>query len=143
MLATVKHECADKWQPVIEFGNRAYFDQYEPNTKKGKRLGNKIMGDGYAYRGRGYVQITGRSNYEKLSQEIGVDLLTIPDMTLDQKHSFNIMKIGMEKGLFTGKKLSDYINDNKCDYVQARRIINGMDRARLIAGYAEFFEAAL
>jgi hypothetical protein len=53
------------------------------------------------------------------------------------------MKIGMEKGLYTGKKLSDYINQSRCDYVQSRRIINGMDRAKLIADYAVFFETIL
>jgi hypothetical protein len=49
----------------------------------------------------------------------------------------------MVLGLFTGKKLSDYIGPGKCDYVAARRIINGTDRARLIAGYARSFQDAL
>ena len=50
---------------------------------------------------------------------------------------------GMVKGMFTGKKLSDYIFDGKCDYVGARRIINGQDKAKLIAGYARAFQYAL
>lgn len=57
MLATVKHECADTWQPIVERGARAYFDKYEPNTSLGRRLGNRVIGDGYRTRGRGYVMI--------------------------------------------------------------------------------------
>ncbi|WP_449397146.1 hypothetical protein [Devosia riboflavina] len=51
----------------------------------------------------------------------------------------------MTKGTFTGKKLQDYINSDQCNYVEARRIVNGKDKdkAALIAGYAEKFEAAL
>jgi hypothetical protein len=49
----------------------------------------------------------------------------------------------MTKGLFTGKKLNDYINNTKTDYVNARKIINGLDRANLIASYAKVFETAL
>jgi hypothetical protein len=50
---------------------------------------------------------------------------------------------GMWKGIFTGKRLSDYIGNGKHDYMQARRIINGMDRASEIAGIAMNFRAAL
>ena len=50
----------------------------------------------------------------------------------------------MRKGLFTGKKLSDYISKaNGCDYKESRRIINGQDRAALIAGYATTLEDIL
>jgi putative chitinase len=53
------------------------------------------------------------------------------------------MSYGMRNGSFTGKKLSDYINQNKCDYSNARRIINGVDRQALIAGYANNIEMLL
>jgi len=49
----------------------------------------------------------------------------------------------MMRGLFTGKKLNDYFNANTCDWLNARRIINGTDHAELIAGYAQKFYNAL
>ena len=53
MLATVKHECADFWAPIIERGMPAYFDKYEPGTRLGVQLGNKARGDGARFKGRG------------------------------------------------------------------------------------------
>lgn len=58
-------------------------------------------------------------------------------------NAYNIMLLGMTEGLFTGKKLIDYINDSSADYINARRVINGTDRAQLIAGYAQDFENLL
>src|SRR5919202_178207 len=55
MLATVKHECADKFQPVTEYGQKSYFNKYDAGTPIGRRLGNTVRGDGFLYRGRGYV----------------------------------------------------------------------------------------
>jgi hypothetical protein len=49
----------------------------------------------------------------------------------------------MRKGLFTGKKLGDYISASGCDYKNARRIINGVDQAALIAQYAGTIEGIL
>ena len=147
MLATVKHECADTWQPIVERGQRAYFDKYETGTSLGRRLGNTEAGDGWRYRGRGYVQITGRANYARLTEALKLgpeaDLVLDPEQTLRPVIAYRIMSLGMRKGLFTGKKLSDYIGPGGCDYRNARRIINGVDQAQRIADYATTIEDIL
>jgi hypothetical protein len=147
MLATVKHECADTWQPIVERGPRSYFDKYETGTRLGQRLGNTEPGDGYRFRGRGYVQITGRANYARLTRELGLgpeaDLVADPEQTLRPAIAYQIMSLGMRKGFFTGKKLSDYISAETTDYRNARRIINGLDQAAKIANYASTLEAIL
>jgi putative chitinase len=147
MLATVKHECANTWQPIVERGPRSYFDQYEAGTAKGRRLGNTEPGDGWRFRGRGYVQITGRGNYARMTRELGLreseDVEKDPEQALRPAIAYRIMAVGMSKGLFTGKKLSDFIWGDACDYKNARKIINGLDQAALIAQYALTFEAIL
>lgn len=142
-LATVKHECADTWWPISEYGQRSYFDKYEPNTQTGRRLGNTQPGDGYLFRGRGYVQITGRANYERASSDLCWPLASHPDAALWPEMAYSIAMNGMTKGRFTGKSLDDYMTDAGMDYVNARRVINGTDQAELIAGYAKAFEAIL
>lgn len=138
-FGTIKHETAGTFEPITEYGNRAYFDKYEGR----KTLGNNKKGDGYKFRGRGFVQITGRANYEKFSDLLGIDLTVNPELALLTSNALYILTVGMHKGLFTGKKLSDYINLQICDYKNARRIINGTDKAILIAGYAREFEEIL
>jgi hypothetical protein len=138
LLATSFHETAHTMQPITEYGPRKYFDKYEPNTAIGRRLGNARPGDGYLFRGRGYVQITGRANYLRASQKLGVDLIINPDAALNPEVAARILVKGCSDGWFTGKKLSDY-----SDYVNMRRVVNGTDRAEQIAGYAREFEKAL
>ena len=140
-LATAKHETADTMQPVTEYGGKRYFDKYDTG-KLAKALGNtpEADGDGFKYRGRGYVQITGRANYAKAGDWLKLDLLGNPDLALQPTIAAQILVRGCSMGWFTGKKLSDYLPG---DYVNARRVVNGTDRAAIIAGYAKNFEAAL
>lgn len=141
MLATVKHECANTWQPIVEYGKGAGKDYGKPVTVTGSD------GKTYAntYYGRGYVQLTWKENYIKAGKELGLDdeLLIRPDGVLDPDTAYKIMSLGMRKGWFTGKKLSDYITDTTTDYKNARRIINGLDEWQRIKGYAEKLEAML
>ncbi|OOF83137.1 calcium-binding protein [Rodentibacter ratti] len=150
MLATAKHETGHTFEPVTERGDRAYFNKYDPvlaNTPKRKQIAidmeNTKEGDGYKYRGRGYVQLTWRKNYRKSGEYLNKDLVKNPELALDQKNATKIMIYGMETGMFTGKRMSNYINDNKKDYLNARRIINGTDQALRIANYASKLEECL
>lgn len=150
MLATTWHETAHTLQPIAERGPRHYFDRYDPvraNTatrrQRARQMGNTREGDGFRFRGRGYVQLTWHVNYEKASALVGVDLLAHPDRAMEPEIAYQIMSHGMRVGWFTGRRLSDFIHAERVDYVNARRIINGLDRAALIAAHARQFEAAL
>lgn len=150
MLATLKHETANTFHPITEMGGVSYFNRYDPiladtaaRRAAAKANGNTARGDGYKYRGRGFVQITWKNNYRKLGDALGYDLLNNPDQALNPVVAYKIMSYGMRTGIFTGKKLSDYITDSTADYVSARRIINGTDRAETIAAYAVNFEKIL
>jgi len=149
-LATAWHETATTMQPIEERGARSYFDKYEPGTRIGKMLGNTIKGDGYRYRGRGLPQVTGRRNVALVSKFYGVDFLSNPEKLLDPRYAVPILFDGMERGWWTGKAESDYIDnldesdaEDLREYVNARRVVNGTDKAALIGGYALNFEKAL
>ncbi len=133
VLATAWHETAHTMAPIAERGSRSYFDKYDGRGS----LGNIERGDGYRYRGRGFVQITGRRNYALYG------LADRPDDALKPEIAARIAIDGMVKGKFTGRKLADYFGDGKVDPVGARAIINGTDRARLIASHWHVFRSAL
>lgn len=127
MLATTWHETARTMLPIKERGSDLY-------------LRSKPY---YPFIGYGYVQLTWQNNYAKAGNLLGLDLVNDPEIALKPEVAVNIMILGMKQGWFTGKRLSDYIDQSKKDYVNARRIINGTDKAQLVASYAETFEKAL
>jgi predicted chitinase len=99
--------------------------------------------NGVSYYGRGRIQNTHLANYQKLEKRFGKPFVSEPDLLLQSAIDAEVTVAGHMEGIWTGKSLSDYINGAKCDYRGARRIVNGTDKAALIAGYAEKFEAAL
>lgn len=132
VLATVYHETAHTMKPIKEMGGQAYL--------KSKKY--------YPHYGRGYVQITWAENYIKAGKKLGVDFIKNPDLLLLPKYAVPICITGMKEGWFAGDKkgrhtLSRHITLSKSDFVEARRIINGVDDKNLIAGYAKSYDADL
>ena len=125
MLGTVHHETDRRFQGIEEYGSASYFKKYNDR----KDLGNGPY-DGARFKGRGFVQLTGRRNYALYSTVLGVDLIKKPELALDLDNCVRILFDGMINGRFTGKKLADYFNASTDDWVNARRIINKLDKPR-------------
>jgi putative chitinase len=153
-LATAWLETAGTMHPIKEIGGETYFrrmyDIEGARPEKARELGNLTPGDGARFAGRGYPQLTGRNNYAKATAKLralgfDVDLVANPDDAMRPDVAAAIMVWGMREGWFTGKRLNDYINNSptRTQYVNARRIINGTDRAGDIADAAVVFERAL
>lgn len=139
VLATAFHETG-RFKYLREiWGPTAQQKKYEGRAD----LGNTVKGDGKRFMGRGLVQITGRRNYADWSKRLGVDLVAHPELAERLDYAARILVEGVMLGTFTGKKLGEYINAAKCDFVNARRTVNGTDKADLIAGYARKFLTAL
>lgn len=127
VLSTIDHETAHTFQPIMERRERAS----SPRRKNQDRywLTN--------YQGRGFIQITWDYNYEKFG------IADEPDKALEPETAYKIVSKGMRNGMFTGKKLSDYITNGKADYKNSRKVVNGLDKADQIAANARKFEAIL
>lgn len=157
MLATTYHETAKTMQPVLETRNAK--DKANPSIDTAiARLDNAFKSgklpwvsrpywrkdaSGKSWLGRGLVQLTHKPNYERLGNMIGEDLLEDPDKAMEPGIAISIMFFGMTRGDFTGRPLSDYLDGPTPDYVNARRVINGTESAKRVAGHAERFEQAL
>lgn len=129
ILATAEHESRlGQW--MIEFASGW---DYEWRSD----LGNNQAGDGPRYKGRGYVQITGRRNYTDWSNRLGIDLVGNPARAAEPAIAAKVLVLGMRDGTFTGYKLGEFISGSVRNFRSARRIINGLDRASDIAAIAE------
>jgi putative chitinase len=164
LLATAYHETGHTMAPNVEnlnYTTAARIRQVwpsrfpttasaQPYVRNPRGLANKVyngrMGnrpgsdDGWTYRGHGLVHITGRSNFGKASSALGIDLLNNPAAALRDDIAAACLVRGCVEGWFTGLGLGRYLPG---DYVNARQVVNGTDRAQEIAGYARAFEAAL
>lgn len=152
VLATTVWETGRTFKPIEEYGkgkNRKYGTWY--TNSKGVKYG--IAGSGgntylysdypHLYYGMGFVQLTWFDNYKFAGEQLGIDLLHNPHLALNAKYATEILVRGFVQGWFTGKKISDYINDKKKDLLGARRCINGNDKAKEIADIAVVMEKAL
>jgi predicted chitinase len=157
MLATAELETGHTFNPVEEANwlswsvRKKYFEgMYDPvlgKNEKRKKMAleneNTKQGDGVKYFGRGFVQITWKKNYRRMGEKFGVDLVNSPEKALNHDIAIKIMIYGCEEGKFSGKSLGDYINSEKTDYYNARRVINGTDRADIVQEYAKKMEKCL
>jgi putative chitinase len=139
-LATTFHETAQSMLPVEEDGRG-----------RGRAYGCPAGPWRQIYYGRGDVQLTWEANYSRATVKLrgcGIlaadqDLERTPNLACNPHIAAPILIFGMLEGWFTGKKLADFFNERGSDWLEARRIINGLDCAGMIAGYGEHFFAAL
>jgi predicted chitinase len=124
VLATAQWETAHTFKPVKEA-----FWKSEEWRREHLRY--------FPYYGRGYVQLTWRSHYQTYGDILGIDLAGDPDLALDPNVALFVLVHGFKTGIFTGRKITDFINTTMTDFVRARRCINGMDKAQEIASLAE------
>lgn len=162
VLAQVKWETAHTMLPIQERPPRgesakAYFTRmYDIRGRRprvAERLGNYFPGDGAKYPGNGYIQCTGRKNAQRAGAIIkrffgdDIDFEAEPDKLRIPKYAAVLAFYGMITGVFTGKKLSDYIDGDNVtemhEQILSRQVVNGTDRAREIAAIAMKFGAAL
>lgn len=138
VLATAYHETAHRMQPVREGLNLS-----DTWRKKNLRY--------YPWYGRGHVQLTWEENYRNADKKLGLGgaLVANPDLALDSDISAEILVVGSVDGWFSGDKkgrhtLSRHITTGTlAQFKQARRVINIMDKADLIASYAMVYQEAL
>lgn len=145
VLATAWHEA--RFRPIGEIGKGRGKRYGKPNARL-KAIPNPPDYGGQIPYGRGLSQLTWVENYEWADKALGLQgaLLANFDLALEPDIAVKILVRGMEEGAFTGKSLADYLPDNEGrpqQFVNARRIVNGTDRASLIAGHAVAFQAGL
>lgn len=97
----------------------------------------------YPWHARGYVGVTWERNYHKLSKETGVDVVSQRSKAMEKDVAAVALVVGCMQGWWTGKKLTDYVTLQKSDFVGARRVVNGTDKARAIAEVARDYDDAL
>lgn len=149
VLGTIFHESGQTMRPIEEYGKGKGRD-YGKKLKMGDGPGHRIpyMLPDKLYYGRGHVQVTWYENYQAATKFAKLnghdwDFLNQPELMLATEPSLWVTIYFMRKGYFTGASLDKYFNGAKADWVNARKIINGLDAAEKIAGHAQTFYKAL
>jgi hypothetical protein len=110
-LATTRVEVGRNFRPIREIASGQAYE--------GRRdLGNTQKGDGVKYKGRGFVQITGRANYERYGKMLGLDLINNPDLALMPVNAARILAL-----YFKDRKVN--VACDRADWVRVRRLVNG------------------
>lgn len=151
MLGTTYHETARRMVPVRETlapSDDEAIRRLDKAYEEGRLAQVKLPywrkdAEGKSWLGRGLVQITHKRNYQLMSVVTGYNLVRNPDMALDPRVAVEVLVRGMQQGCFTGYKLSDFFNPHTCDWIGARKIINGNERAEEVAKVSEAFFVAL
>jgi hypothetical protein len=151
MLGTAHHETGRTMQPVREtFASSDAQAISRLNSAFGAGRLTWVRSpywlpdsEGKSWLGRGLVQITFKANYEKLGRLIGENLTADPTRAMNLDVALKIMFVGMREGAFTGKKLADFFSSSREDWRNARKIINGVERADLVASYAKKYYASI
>lgn len=147
VLATVFHETGGRMVPVRETfasSDAQAIRRLDAAWAAGRLPQVKTPYWRAGWFGRGDVQVTHEVNYRKVGKAIGVDLVADPGKLLDPVISARATIVGMRDGLFTnGHRLHRYFSASVDDPEGARRIVNGTDKRRLIAGYHRNFLDAL
>jgi len=117
-LAQLAHESGEfRWMEEI-WGPTPAQRRYEPASTLAKRLGNSQPGDGYRFKGRGPIQLTGRANYQRFGQLLGIDLVSKPERAAEPEVAFRIAALyWANRGL---NELAD-----RQDFREITRRING------------------
>ena len=125
------HHESGGFKYLKELGNNAYFKKYEGR----KDLGNIFAGDGLKYKGRGYIQITGRANYSEISKDLKIDFLNNPEL-LEQEANAIISALW-----FWNKKKLNVLADADNILTITKKINGGLngidDRKNLLLEYKE------
>ena len=136
-LGTIRAE-SEGFLPISEFPSqfntvpgKAPFSAYEGL----KRLGNTKPGDGASFRGRGFVQLSGRYNYEKFGAEIGVDLAANPDLANAPEVAAVLLAVFLAACADPMRKALA-----KSDYKAARKLVNGGSHG--LERFTKVFDAA-
>ena len=87
-MAQCAHETAN-FSTLVEFGSPEHFKKYDPqfNPKKAQELGNTKPGDGERYKGRGFLQLTGRDNYKRAGEALKMPLEAQPELLENPKYA--------------------------------------------------------
>jgi hypothetical protein len=124
IMAIIQHETANTYKPV-----REAFWKTEDWRQQNLRY--------YPYYGRGYVQLTWKTNYQKYTDILGIDLVSNPDRALEPEIALFVLVHGMANGTFRGLRLGQYINVNRTDFINATRMVGGTNRTHHIANLAQ------